>query len=361
LLQRRKTTPDEGLELVRGLTQGTGLNPSLGLGTLGFPKREVTRSLTEVLPQQFPERASRLWPSQAFYFSTGPTPALGDLQGPMIAPGQPPILEPWRAVNQWIGMGMGIWPVVTRNFLEVVLPDLRAGIRTITFNEDATFIQVDISSWSREDLEFSDASSDGVSESALTVTPRGEGASIAPGPPWSQLAFFISAKGGTEVIDWARLYSTIAYPPALVKWSVPEQQLQRLIDQWETQTVEFKSSAADLGDVVQSVVAFANSGDGAIVIGVDETRNIVGVRKADKVEERIRQAISEFCDPIVNPAFSSLDILGRTVLIVSVAKGLQAPYVHRGRGAVYIRRGAYDFPTKTRKELDNLYPAASWR
>lgn len=356
-LERRNLTPDEGSRVARLLTSGTALNPSAGVGTLGFPTRIQTRAAGEVLARPFPERGSLLWPSHQFYFSTGPSPALGDLQGPLVAPNQPPILEPWKIVNQWLGMSQAAWPLNTRNFIEIVLPDLRAAIRTITFDQDRILVNADVPNWNPEDVLFSATSSDGAMESALEASgdPRVGPVELRPVSAWNQLAIFVSGHGGTEVIDWAQLYSTIAYPELYVKWTVPERQLTRLIEEWETQTVEFKASAQDLSDIVESVVAFANSNDGAIIIGVNEARDIVGVGNPSKVEERIRQGISEFCDPPVNPSFSTLEALGKTVVIVSVPKGSQTPYLHRGRGTVYIRRGAYDFPTKTRSELDNLY------
>jgi hypothetical protein len=355
--ERRNLGPDEGVELARRLTSGTELDPSLGVGVLKFPERVVTRSAGDILPQPFPARAGLLWPSFQFYFTTGPTQDVSDVSGPIVAPNEPPILEPWRVVNRWLGMDFNLWPVNSRNFLEIVIPDLRGAIRKITFGEDNASVDLDIPDWSSNGLRFTAASTDGNTETELPVSTTPESISFKPGPPWSQLAFFVMAQDGSEVIDWAQLHSTIPYSDQYVNWSVPEKQLQRLIEEWETQTVEFKASAADLGDVVQSVVAFANSNDGAIIIGVNEARDIVGVGKPEKVEERIRQAISEFCDPTVNPTFSTLEVLGRSILIVSLGKGSQRPYVHRGRGSVYIRRGAFDFPTKSRKELDDLYPA----
>lgn len=361
VLDRRNLTPDAGIRLARLLTSGTGLDPSSRVGTLGFPTRIQTRAAGDVLTRPFPERGTLLWPSHQFYFSTGPNPVLGDLQGPLVAPNQPPILEPWKVVNQWLGMGQGMWPVNTRNSLEIVVPDLRVAIRTITFDQNRLLVNVDVPEWNREDVRFSAAATDGVTESTLNVSgdPRAGPVEMSPVPAWSQLAIFASGRDGSEVIDWAQLYSTIAYPEFYVKWTFPEQQLRRLIEEWETQTVEFKASAQDLGDIVQSVVAFANSNDGAIIIGVNEARDIVGIGNPTKLEERIRQAISEYCDPTANPSFSTLEALGKTVMVVSVPKGSQTPYLHTGRGTVYIRRGAYDFPTKTRNELDNLYPQRS--
>ncbi len=47
----------------------------------------------------------------------------------------------------------------------------------------------------------------------------------------------------------------------------------------ENDSVEFEQATCDSAEFVESVVAFANSGDGVILLGVDDNANVVGVSR----------------------------------------------------------------------------------
>ena len=63
--------------------------------------------------------------------------------------------------------------------------------------------------------------------------------------------------------------------------------LQR-IDRGENENTEFKRGPGDLKPTGRAVAAFANTDGGVILMGVDDSSSILGVREdADSVSERL--------------------------------------------------------------------------
>ncbi|OZG66162.1 transcriptional regulator [Bifidobacterium hapali] len=112
----------------------------------------------------------------------------------------------------------------------------------------------------------------------------------------------------------------------------------------EDQHLEFKAEWND--SAKKTVVAFANSGGGSILIGVDDDGTAVGVRDVDGCMLRIMQSISSGIHPDVVRFTSIYPVQrsGRNVVIVEVHPGTHRPYYLSDKGprpaGVYIRLGA---------------------
>ena len=95
-------------------------------------------------------------------------------------------------------------------------------------------------------------------------------------------------------------------------------------------TLEFKRSASGLG---REICALANTSGGRILVGVDDTGTIVGVRRMNRVKSEI-QDIARNMDPSL-----VLDIEAQDgVLVVTVPAGKNKPYSVNGK--FYIREAA---------------------
>ena len=71
--------------------------------------------------------------------------------------------------------------------------------------------------------------------------------------------------------------------------------LQR-IDDGESQTTEFKRGLGDLSAVGKAICAFANTEGGVLILGVDDTQKIVGVREdSERVQERLTGFLQTGC------------------------------------------------------------------
>jgi len=300
-----------------------------------------------------PERLSD-WPHSGFILTSkmGSTPSI---QGPLAQLDLPPIIDPAEAIDQWIG-ARSSWIPGLQNGLVCVIPDYRVRIREIKFAEDRVTVSLESEPEERDELSVKIAASVQGREEQLKVERHGlEFASPTSGlPAWVYIFVF----KGHDLRDWARIYPSQTGLPPQVKFEFPELQLTQLIEGGESETVEFKDQLTDLSEFVESVVAFANSGNGIIFVGVRDDATITGVPSPEKDEERIRNAIETHCEPAPPVKIEKVSLQDKDLLMVSVAMGANPPYVHRTRGVVYVRRGGTDRPIK-RGDLDEIYERRS--
>ncbi|WP_140495456.1 RNA-binding domain-containing protein [Bifidobacterium sp. UTBIF-78] len=126
----------------------------------------------------------------------------------------------------------------------------------------------------------------------------------------------------------------------------------------EGQRLEFKRDWND--SAKKTVVAFANSDGGRIVIGVDDDGTPAGVGDVDECMLRAMQAISSGISPDLARFVDirSGERSGMPVVIVDVKPGTDRPYYLRDRGprpsGVYIRLGAGSIPASEPAILEML-------
>lgn len=78
--------------------------------------------------------------------------------------------------------------------------------------------------------------------------------------------------------------------------------MQEIFMQEEGKTLEFKKDVSSLNGIIKSVVAFANTAGGLIVVGVeDATKKIIGITDPLEDEMRIINKIAESVTPSLRP------------------------------------------------------------
>ena len=95
--------------------------------------------------------------------------------------------------------------------------------------------------------------------------------------------------------------------------------------------------------MLQTVVAFANSAGGEVLIGVADDGTVVGVVDPLLEQERLANLISDSIKPQLAPTIELLPLTGKTVLVAKVWLGAQRPYYVASAGpqqGTYIRVGA---------------------
>ncbi len=118
-------------------------------------------------------------------------------------------------------------------------------------------------------------------------------------------------------------------------------ELARLVLMGEGSTLEFKTKVPKPARIAKEVIAFANTGGGRLLLGVDDDGGIKGVRDAEEEEYALTEALSMHCDPPVNISTERIPISNkRNVILVRVPASNEKP--HRlvndgGEGTVYIR------------------------
>ena len=96
---------------------------------------------------------------------------------------------------------------------------------------------------------------------------------------------------------------------------------------------------------MQTVAAFANSGDGTIFIGIENEGQIRGITAAgpkerDQLSQRIYQLVRQRIKPTPSIRVEFVNVRGYTVCTIIVPRGEEP--LHFLDGVIYVRYGSSD-------------------
>lgn len=98
-----------------------------------------------------------------------------------------------------------------------------------------------------------------------------------------------------------------------------DQHIQNLISEGEHQQLDFKFEISDSKKIARSLVAFANTDGGRLLVGVKDNGAIAGVRSDEEIH-MIQAAAEMYCLPPVKYLTEEWEINGKTVLEVIIPK-----------------------------------------
>ena len=137
----------------------------------------------------------------------------------------------------------------------------------------------------------------------------------------------------------------------------------------ESKNIEYKVTLPDKSEkYMKTVIAFANTQGGKLIIGVDDkTHQVIGVESdiLFQLMDGIANAVSDSCMPQIIPDIEPQTIEGKDVIVVSVEAGKHRPYYLKSKGkdnGTYIRVAGTSrqaFPEKI-KELEMEGARISW-
>lgn len=119
--------------------------------------------------------------------------------------------------------------------------------------------------------------------------------------------------------------------------------IESLLGGPEGKTVEFKRNLSSPKPLLKTLVAFANTAGGRLVIGVGDRREIVGVEDPLAEEERLCNLIADSISPKLVPNVELTTVEGKTLLIVEVFLSGTRPHFLCAEGfesGVYVRLGS---------------------
>ena len=95
--------------------------------------------------------------------------------------------------------------------------------------------------------------------------------------------------------------------------------IQKLIEEGEHQMLDFKFEISDSKKIARTLVAFANTDGGRLLIGVKDNGSISGIRSEEE-KYMIQTAAEMYCQPVVDFEAKEWNVNGKTVLEVIVPK-----------------------------------------
>ena len=116
------------------------------------------------------------------------------------------------------------------------------------------------------------------------------------------------------------------------------------IQKGESTTLEFKKQLPKGQQVAKTLIAFANTSGGKLVIGVDDRHQLSGVQgDIFELQDQITSMVHTLCMPSILPSIYIENIAGVELLVIEVSRGPLLPYYLKSQGreqGVYIRLGA---------------------
>jgi ATP-dependent DNA helicase RecG len=108
-------------------------------------------------------------------------------------------------------------------------------------------------------------------------------------------------------------------------------ELVKLLNEGESERVEFKPSLSQTDKILECVSAFSNTDGGILVIGVRYTGEVIGVDIGKRTIESLANRIKQNTDPKVYPSINTEEFDAKHVVILEVEEGKQKPVLASGR------------------------------
>ncbi len=119
--------------------------------------------------------------------------------------------------------------------------------------------------------------------------------------------------------------------------------IETLLSQPEGKTLEFKRDLSSPKPLLKTLVAFANTAGGKLIVGVADDHQVLGVSHPLDEEERLCSLIADGIAPRLVPNVEMITVDGKTLLMVDVFVSGSRPHWLKAEGpehGVYVRLGS---------------------
>jgi predicted HTH transcriptional regulator len=133
-------------------------------------------------------------------------------------------------------------------------------------------------------------------------------------------------------------------------------ELLKIIERGESSTVQFKERLPHIDSLAHELIAFANTGGGYLLIGVnDKTGDLKGLSFSEiqQSNSQIVNTASQKIFPPIGVITETISILDQNIIVVKIEEGSNKPYKDRN-GIVYVKNGADKRKVTSNDELARL-------
>lgn len=124
----------------------------------------------------------------------------------------------------------------------------------------------------------------------------------------------------------------------------------------ESSRVQFKADFKNANQLAAEMVAFANSGGGQILVGVNDDGSIAGLLASDirRLNQLISNVASQSVHPPINPITENIRLEPGLVIIIEIPAGINKPYMDN-QGAIWVKNGADKRKVTAREEMQRWF------
>ncbi len=136
-------------------------------------------------------------------------------------------------------------------------------------------------------------------------------------------------------------------------------ELIEIIGRDEDSKHQFKANVTNETSLAQEMVAFSNSGGGAIFIGVSNDGTFAGLTREDmgRLNQLVSNAASQQVRPPINPQTENIATPDGLVMRIVVPNGVSKPYMDKN-GVIWVKSAGDKRKATSREEIQRLYQSA---
>ena len=136
------------------------------------------------------------------------------------------------------------------------------------------------------------------------------------------------------------------------------QQIETILAQGEDSQHQFKRNITNVDAFAAELVAFANTGGGHLIIGVEDSGNVTGLSREDiaRLNQLLSNAASQHVRPPLHPTTQNMTLEQGMIMVVSVPEGLNKPYMDN-QARIWVKAGADKRHVTAREEIQRMFQA----
>jgi len=301
------------------------------------------------------------WPSNCYFFYPKDSFKCHPPSGPFVSLDQPPFPDAHSAIRSIVGLDVEHYSGL-QGAIVFLLPKYEARIQEVRLSSKEISIKILTKEATANEVIgklYYDKKRGEDSRQQDIVFDEQKKSSPLEFIPDSTYFYLLSKKTG-KLLDYRRTSLRWPTPQKDVIIEVTTDEIRELIKRGENENVEFKQEITEektKDKFAETVVAFSNTSGGAIIIGVNDNCEVVGIRDPRLEEDRARKILRSRCEPPVEPDITAREIDEKLVLLVQVKEGENKPYTFREKG-IFVRSGPNN-RMATRDELDETYSRKS--
>ncbi len=311
-------------------------------------------SLAETYPPSNYQYIQTDWPANFYKYGmqTGivnpPSTILSPIDLPLFPNGS-------EAVEWWFGVG----ELARLDFfgkVVILLPNMVAKISTVQIGSEKLSVVIEKHEKTVKPLVrvFSkDYRTGNRTLKDQELDMASDSAEIEVEPEWTYLKIVLANRQTGEGLDSMDIHAGWSDLPKGVSREVGPEDLLEAIRRGENEEVDFKETLTNSDDIVKTVIAFANTKGGVLLIGVNDECQVVGVKEdLEVIDQKIRNWVRNWCEQTVQLEVQTKKILDKEVVAILVRMSANKPCWMKEKGP-FIRYGANN-RFATRAEVETM-------
>lgn len=102
--------------------------------------------------------------------------------------------------------------------------------------------------------------------------------------------------------------------------------LLKMLEEGENLNVEFKQRFSTFEKIAKEMIAFANTGGGYIIFGIDDNGSVYGVESEKGEAELIKESALKYCEPPIDYKIDFIELENKEVVVAEVFESNRKPH-----------------------------------